>query len=395
MWQDLWKQYVDSLSDTERWKLFRHMRLSADGFRPGARKIPPQRVYTQLLAVPATRGAEFFIDWFRATFGQRWDRFQNGSAEELRPRLYEFLQDHPPLILKLALALVRPDLVDLWDDQIEFLAQRDEAFSKRIDELAAELREAKQQALQLERQRQTALKALEKQEAELERAERSAAEWKQRAEEARQAAEQRRAALEAELEELRRIHREQAAAAQELETRLQELERAREQDAATIGILQEQVEAYRRRRLETESLYQLYRGLSGFVAPETPVPFATAGEPFAYAVADGNQEPGDAHLRLLVVGDAFPPQMFRFRGELVRIEAVHPPEELEGPFLQRCAGYDRVVLLSSCHHRVRLRLYQALGGNLLEVSSLSQLTPELLFGAEVHDRQPMSGGLGP
>gem|GEM_PF-3646990 len=368
MWQDVWKQYVDSLSEDQRREIFESMGLQVRGFRKGAKTTPATAIRNQLQAAPSKRDGKLFLHWFRNAYAGLLEHLEEAPWEQLDAEVYELVQKYPSAIVRIAFAIARPELAEAWEDRLKYLVELEARHHEQRERLMEELGAVKKRISELDGELRKAGREREKLEAEVEKLRREVAEWKQRADEARREGARERDALAGELERLKQQYDEQLLSAAALQERLAQAERERAQDAATIDQLAQKVAAYQRRRLEAESLFQLYQALAGRVEalPEE-------------AVAAGYPE-DDADMRFLVVGDEFEAQLVNVQGRLLRFESAAAPEHPDDAFAARCAGYDRVILLSACPHRTRLWMYQQLGARVIEVSSLSQLRPELIVG---------------
>lgn len=104
----------------------------------------------------------------------------------------------------------------------------------------------------------------------------------------------------------------------------------------------------------------MYRSLSGF------------GEAF---------RDEDERLRVLVIGDDFPEQHFHLDRGRIEAAAVAAPETIDDDFVALCRSFDRVLLLSTCPHPIRLGVYERLGRLITDISTLDD------FAAAIFDEE--------
>lgn len=337
MWESDWKRFVDELPDDHCPLLLNRMGLTVPGFRKGAKNIPPSKARAALRAAPQRHNGKPFLDWFQKEFGELVSDLESLSAEEFEKKQDEYLKEYPPRIISIAIMMTQSELHAKWQsilDQLEAkqaelqatavagaLERQNQELTEQLATRERELEEARKREKSLETERRKLSRKLEQLAAELEKFQ------EQRQNELRN--------LQSELDQLRQEN-------ERLHDRIRELQERNEQLSA-------RVERYREARRQDDSLFQLYRSLSNHLV----------------------DEPEDVDRRVLLIGDSLPVQYFRVHGKTVRIDSLSSPGAIDEQFLSTCQSYDKIVMLSSCPHKVRLRLYRYLGGLVTEIGGLS------------------------
>ena len=346
LWETYWERFIEQLPDDKCVALVQRMGLPVPGFRKGARNIPAPTARKLLRDAPARREGEPFLKWFRKDFGSLLSDLEHVSDGDPEKIIEQYIQKYPPGILPVALAMIRPDLLERWKplledktarqgeltnkERIETLQRQISALSNRLMLRERELDEARRREKGLEQEKRKLEQRLEELSAQFAKLEREAA------------------------AERTKLHSELSLANAEIQT----LRATQEQLQQQKELLIDRVARYRDARRQDEVLLQLYRSLTRYL-PETT---------------------DDVDQSILVIGETFPAQYVRVSGKRVRIEAVAAPTEVDEEFISLCGTFDNVVMLSSCPHKVRLRLYRQLGGHVTEIGGLHEFASLLELG---------------
>lgn len=366
VWQDAWKTFVAKLSNDERRALLADMGLTVRGFRRNAKTIPPQKVQATLEAAPGARKGSPFFEWFRTRFSGLVNDVESLSDDELGEKQDEILDSYPPEIVTIALAIIRPSLLESWESAIEDKAISLEAsqIMERSDRLEGEVADLRGRLDERTGELELSKKEVQALTNENRKLQRRVQDLMDQLAHAKREAEREITRREAETTAARRQIQEKQQQVHDLTAQLERQSRALK-GAQTEGAglrlqineLSAKIEQYRQSRLENEGLFRLYRSLSGHREDD----------------ADG------ASMRILIIGEAFPSQTFDLFGRVVRFETISPPDEIGPEFVDMCKEYDRVMLLSSCPHKVRLGVYQQLGPIVTEIASLSEVRSEIII----------------
>lgn len=372
MWESLWEQFIDELPDHQCNDVVESVGIPVPGFRRGAKNIPPSKARMALKSAPARRRGKPFLDWFQNKFEDLVSDLDILSADELEGRREQYVDKYPARLVAVAVAMRRPELLESWqpwlDEQVEkqseqiaqkmleALTKQVEALTERLAARDKELEEAKRREKALESEQRKLTRRADELIVRLEKAEY----------ELRNADEKRKAAVQAiQMERNEAIAKYEEMVGQfssweaELEQREADVRELRNQGKVLqdrIEQYEERIARYRESRLQAESLFLLYRSLSGHLS----------------------DAPEDVARRVLVVGDSFPEQHFRVSDLVLRVTGVSSPEQVDGEFVDLCKTFDQVIVLSACPHRVRMGLYQHLGSGVTEIGGLSQFASAIV-----------------
>lgn len=352
-WLAHWIEFIDGLSKNDRRKILAEIGVPVTGFRKGAKSIPDQIVRSNLEAAPGWKRGQPFLKWFRFRFASLVEEIENGDEDPLPEKIQEWLDKFSAPILRLALAIFRPEMAESWEPVIqeheEQLRQQvsEEAINQlveRIDELKQELRELEDALAAAKRENQNLLSENRK----LQRQERD---LQQRFERSQAEAARKLAASQRETQKLQSLY-------QDLQGQLRRSEQENETCLTKIHALENKLAAYKNARSQRQHLFRLYQSMA------------------QVAEDDGH----DPDIRVLVVGSAFPRQMFAIQGKRVRFDGIEVNEPPDDSFMHQCRDYDKVIVLASCPYHVRLGMYKEFGAKVTEVASLAHVREEIGLG---------------
>lgn len=361
-----WKTYVANLPRDQLQALVDDVGIRIPGFRRGSMNMKnmqglhENRVRNALERAPSTRNGEPFLKWFKRRYRDLLDDLASVAGEDHEPD--RVLQEYPAEIVIIALSVARPDLLERWKERIAERGQNgatgevsepDPAeesqlgeLQRRLEAIGSELEALRQNTAVLDRENR---KLKRQTEALHRRLQRTQAE-----------AERNLAKKDADIRTLREQYQHKSARCAQLESQLEEARGELQRIQAVNDDLMRQMADYQNARRERDALFRLYRALSGHTETED----------------------GAADKRVLLIGETFPTQTFRVGGRLVRLEATAPPPHIDSDFVRRCQTYDRVVLLASCPHRIRLEAYWRFGSDITEIPGLAELRNEMIFEEE-------------
>ncbi|MBO8142012.1 MAG: hypothetical protein H0Z37_07530 [Firmicutes bacterium] len=354
-WIAYWRDFIDSLSEDGRRKLLTDMGLAVPGFRRGA-KIPDKKVRSTLEAEPGQHNGKRFMKWFRKRFSSLVLVLENDSGDAVEKKLPSLVEDTPPAIVRMALAMFRPELFPSLESTLNEHEERlrAKATDTALHDLSRQVSELKEELEELRRQLDAARRENGILTGENRKLQRQNHELQKRLDKVQVDAEQKIGQWKEKFDKLQQLVWNKEKEIHLCKTKLEQVLLDINNRDKAINELQRRINGYKRALAERQHLTRLYGSMAK------------------------RRDPGDAppDMQVLVLGAGFPTEAFEVNGKLVHIEGIEVPGEVDRELIQRCAAYNRVFLLSSCPYAFRLSVYGQLGG-VTEIPSLAQVRNEL------------------
>ena len=358
-----WVDYLESIDREQRLRLINEFGLSIQGFRKGAKNIPDPLVLQVLKDIPQ-RYKKRFRNWFESEYGQLLRETAECPVDQVGESGRGWLEKYPTSIIKLALlvsgrkdtdaALQRLESA-IQDNGQQTTGQADSETEKKIHSLEERLSQLEQRLHELETENknlQAQNKKLQSERMSLQnKITRNQKEYQDKLDKERERSvawqqkyEERVAEIKHKDEELDQVVRLLQDTEQQLTAKSRRIDELEKDLQSNVGKLEEQ-----------RRLLDVYKALN-----------------------QTSENVEDKNIpTVLVVGVEFPRVQMKIGETTYVLEGIADYQK-ESDLAELCKDYERIVMLSLCHHRVRIQLNRLCGTRLREIPSIYQLRDALV-----------------
>ncbi len=371
--EQIWMEFVESLPPAQRLRLVREMGLSIPGFRKEAKVIPEPKVLQVLKDAPARGRGKPFIQWFSGRHSELMGEIASKPEEELVELRAKWLEDYPTSIVEIALLLSGDKGRGLYEQWDEFFQESAEAQTKTIESEPSNASNSKMQSLEKR------LTQLEERLSELEDENRSLRQQNKKLKHQESRLKSQVAKMGKDNEERLAKERERTVEWQQrYEERVNEL---KEKEAAAERVTHLLHSAQKDAAEQAKLLTEAQKGLAS--ARSSAAEMRKTLRIYQAAMGTGEVVATRGEIKVLVIGEAFQKLNLSFGGKRFAVEGIEAGQD-EAELAQICQEYDRIVMLSLCHHRTRVQIYRICGMKLKEIPSILCLREALMLEEDLH-----------